>query len=151
VRVCTYAHVHVCEMRVCVCEWVYDTMFLSNTRHVYCIYIYTHIYMMGRDIYIQMYMMSRVIYTYWSALENFMFEPAHVSLGVCSKSNTNRQILETRFSCEHPLQFCQGFAIEERSDTHSRVYRDTTHVCRDMTHIYTEQWGKQTYYRPAKG
>ena len=67
---------------------------------------------MGRDIYIQMYMMSRVIYTYWSALENFMFETVHVSFGVCSKSNTNRQILETRFSCEHPLQIRQGFASE---------------------------------------
>ena len=33
-----------------------------------------------------------------------MFEREHVSFGVFSKSNVNRQILETRISCEHPLR-----------------------------------------------
>ena len=48
----------------------------------------------------------------WSALENFMSEQAHVSFGVCSKSNSNRQIPETNFLYHHPLKIGQGFAIE---------------------------------------
>ena len=47
-------------------------------------------------------------HSYWSALETFKFERAHVFCGVCNKRNINRQILETRFLYEHPLQIRQG-------------------------------------------
>jgi len=33
-----------------------------------------------------------------------------LKIGVCSRSNVNRQILETKILYEHPLQIRQGFA-----------------------------------------
>jgi len=47
-----------------------------------------------------------------SALGKMMFARAQVSFGVCSKSDVDRQILETTFLYQHPLQIRQGFASE---------------------------------------
>jgi len=59
----------------------------------------------------------------WSELENFMFERAHASFGVCSESNISKQILEAKFYMNTLFKFVRVLQMKDRS-LNARAFSD---------------------------
>jgi len=70
-----------------------------------------------------MIVVRRLHATYWSVLGNSMFERAQASFGVCSKSNVNRQILETRLYMNTLFKFVMVLQVKDRLNARASSFR----------------------------